>query len=253
MSWLSSLADNLDVHIDSHTLGNLAKNLAPAVAFTPLGVLGAGALAAGGEFARGGNVKSALTSGLENAGIGGGLAAAAGGLGIGSGARIGFGIGQGAAGGAGAASTAAPSASVAPAAGSGFDESAVTGLNASSGGLATTGQSVGSRLAALPGQALSFAEAHPNAAAGTLQGIGAIANRGAQNNLLNAQTAATQAQATDTSDQAALSAYQLQQLKNRDAALQPIFASALNGAGPRPGVRADPYATNPYVPANAGG
>jgi hypothetical protein len=59
------------IRFDKHTLGNLIKNVAPALAFTPLGVLGAGAAGALGEKLRGGSTGSALKSGLSNAAIGG--------------------------------------------------------------------------------------------------------------------------------------------------------------------------------------
>ena len=59
------------IRFDKHTLGNLVKNVAPALAFTPLGVLGAGAAGALGEKMRGGSTGSALKAGLSNAALGG--------------------------------------------------------------------------------------------------------------------------------------------------------------------------------------
>lgn len=68
----------LGIRLDSHTLGNLIKNVSPALAFTPLGLAGAGAAAALGGKLRGESTGQAIRSGLSNAAIGGGVRLGAG-------------------------------------------------------------------------------------------------------------------------------------------------------------------------------
>ena len=76
MSWLSHAIHG--IRFDKHTLGNLMKNVSPALAFTPLGPLGAAGLSALGDLGRGKNLKQAAIGGVENAAIGSGLHAGAG-------------------------------------------------------------------------------------------------------------------------------------------------------------------------------
>lgn len=61
----------LGIRFDKHTLGNALKNVAPALAFTPVGALGAGVAAFAGGKLRGESTGRALKSGASNALIGG--------------------------------------------------------------------------------------------------------------------------------------------------------------------------------------
>lgn len=83
------------IRIDRHSLGNLAKNVAPFAAFTPLGVVGAGLLGAAGELGRGKNIGEAAKAGLSSAAQGAGATSIAGHFGVGPGTHLGFGIGSG--------------------------------------------------------------------------------------------------------------------------------------------------------------
>src|ERR1035437_3991351 len=79
--WLS---DRLGIRLDSHTLGNLVKNLAPVAGTViggPLGLAAAGAMGGAGELGRGGNLSDSLKAGLSNASLAGVGQAAGGALG----------------------------------------------------------------------------------------------------------------------------------------------------------------------------
>lgn len=261
MSLGSWAKKHLSVRFDSHTLGNLAKNASPAAALVggPLGVALAGGLSAAGDLGRGKNIGQALRGGVQNAALGAGLQG-------GVGALKSAVHGAGAPALPGVASTASvPGAapiSAAPdlihAAGAGLPSSTEDFLaQRAAGGAASAIPSVASALpgAVAPasgggllsglahagGKALSFAEAHPNAASGALQGLGAITTSGSENRLRNAQ-------ANNLEQNAGETRYDFERRKQRDATLAPTW-SALGtsfGTGGYSGA-----AKNPYLPAGA--
>lgn len=201
MSWLSK---HTGVHISGkgtrfdakefkHGLGDLAKNVSPLLAFTPAGAIGAGLLSATGGALRGEKAGRIAKGALTNVALGGGLASAANKLGVGSGAHLGFGLGETTPSAANADRLASVSGGPIPS-GSVVDSAtqAVTGATGAPGAASTLATapeplSVAGRLASVPGRVLSFAEAHPNAAAGALQGLGEISTSGAKNRLVNAE------------------------------------------------------------------
>lgn len=74
-SWLSK---HLGIHLDSHTLGNVLKNVSPALAFTPLGLAGTAAASAIGDLSRGKNIGQAALGAGENVALGAGARTGAG-------------------------------------------------------------------------------------------------------------------------------------------------------------------------------
>lgn len=71
------------IRFDSHTLANLAKNVSPALAFTPVGLAGTAALAAAGEYGRGHHSFSDLAKAAgSNVAIGAGARGVAGHFGV---------------------------------------------------------------------------------------------------------------------------------------------------------------------------
>lgn len=226
----------MKIRFDSHTLGNLAKNLAPAVAFTPAGMVGAGLLGAVGGLARGEKVGRALKSGVSNAAIGGGLSAAAGKIGLGQGARSGaefFHL-------PGAPSAPTPDTQIGAVPGP--SSMASGGGSAVTNGAIQTGASAGLPGATVPGgqgnavgRLLGFAEAHPNATAGALQGAGSIIGSTAENRLRNAQADTLEQQAGETR-------YDFERRKMRDQQLAPVWgALGTGGAQGYAGIAKNPY------------
>lgn len=179
MSWLSKLGQDLGIRLDSHTLGNLLKNVSPAAALIPgVGPFAAAGLAAAGSMAgdalRG--KSPGLGSAIENAGLSYGAGSLLSGLGSAGAA------GSVAPGGItppstvtlGGVSLPAPSAAALPSAASpatpqGFLSSAL-------GKAGNAADKIG-----------NFVEKNPTAAAMGLQGIGNIASAGARNRLANTQ------------------------------------------------------------------
>lgn len=219
------------IHLDSHTLGNLVKNLSPAAALVPgVGVVGAGLLSAAGDLARGKNVKQAALGGVENAALGGGLASLAGKAGIGTGAHLGFGLGG--------AQTATPAVNIGPLPGA--SAMGVPGGVGPASGLTETvagtpGNFAGHLLSAGKGLA-GFAEAHPNATSGALQGLGSITSSGSENRLRNAEAAQLEQKTGETQ-------FDFDARKRREAALAPIWSSLGTSIGSGyPGVAKNPYA-----------
>lgn len=173
MSWLS---DRLGIRLDSHTLGNLVKNVSPAAALIPGVGPATAALLAGGGSAVGDALRGKspdLGSALTNAGLSYGLGSVLGGGG-GAGANL---------------RDVLPDAPPPPQ--PGILSRVTSGIGDKAGDLA------------------SFAEHHPTAAAGALQGIGQLSSlpaQGAQARLLNTQA-----------DQAA---YDLKRKQSQDKALE---------------------------------
>ena len=277
MSWLSEGLKNLGVRFDSHTLGNLVKNLAPVAGTViggPLGLAAAGGMGAVGELGRGGNLSDALKAGLSNAAIGGagqlagstlfGYHGGLGGLGgIGGGASSAGGaalpssipLQTGMSGGLSPSSFGAASGAVGSGGGSALS-SAIPLQTGMSGGLSSSPLGVtGSIGASAPsggGTGLlssigSFAKNNPNAISGALQGLGGIATSGSKNALTNAQTTALQQQTDET-------AYDFKRRQARDALLAPLWGSLNTNQDPfgYGKVAKNPYApTNPSAPAGA--
>lgn len=226
------------IRFDKHTLGNLAKNVAPAVAFTPAGILGAGLLATAGGLGRGESLGHAALSGVENAATGAGLASAAGKFGLGQGARAGFGLGGHAA--EAAPSIGGPSAlpNVATQGGLGHGFVGEEALDGASGAAPSVPPSLTQRLASSGGKVLNFALEHPNAASGALQAVGGLATSGSANRAQNAEAARLEQQNTE-------SQYDFDQRKRRAALYAPIFANAGSPGAPT-GYSA--VGRNPYLP-----
>ncbi len=244
------LFSRLGIRFDSHTLGNLLKNASPVASLAiggPLGLAATGGLSALGDLGRGKNIGEALKGGVQNAAIGGGLQAGQAAL-ASHGGLSGLFSGGGDAGGPplpAPASVSVPGVTPPPSAtdylssldagkpaagaGSLFSTNAAAPISQAPGGfLSTVGKKAGG--------VLDFAEAHPNATSGVLQGLGGIASSGSENRLRNAQANALE-------QTGGLTANELAQRKASQAALAPIF-SALNQQNfTRPAVRPNPYAT----------
>ncbi len=92
------------------------------------------------------------------------------------------------------------------------------------------------RLAGAGGKVLDFAENHPPAAAGALQGIGSIASSGTENRLRSAQANAIEQQVGET-------AFDFEQRKRREALLAPIWSALGTGVGREPNIAPNPYTT----------
>ncbi len=198
MSWLSQLGKDLGIRIDSHTLGNVLKNVSPVAALIPgVGPLAAAGIAAGasalGDLGRG--KSPGIASALENAGLGYGASSLLGGLG--GAAPAGAPGVQSAAGSVAPGATAgvtppstvtiggvslpAPSAAAMPA-GPSWAQS-LAGAGSPQGVLSRALSDAGSAAKGLG----SFVEKNPTAAAMGLQGIGNLATAGARNRLANTQ------------------------------------------------------------------
>lgn len=96
-------------------------------------------------------------------------------------------------------------------------------------------QSFLGRVGSTGGRVLSFAEKHPNAAAGVLQGVGNMIGSGAENRLNEAQAEILEQRADE-------SAYDFEQRKRREAELAPLWSALGTTVGKRP------IAANPYLP-----
>lgn len=206
------------IHLDKRSVGNLIKNLAPALAFTPVGALGAGIAAGVGGLARGENLKTAALSGVKNAAIGGGLKAGAGAL---RGALNG-----GAASGGGVSVPAAPGGIPIPASAN------FTGTQIPSG----TGL-VGGGGPGILSKSLGFIKENPSASAMGLNAIGGLATSGAQNRAANAQAGLLEQE----QDQ---NAYDLLRRKKRDEELDPLYGGLGTALGQS---LSRPIAPNPYA------
>lgn len=187
------------IRFDKHTLGNLVKNLSPALAFTPLGPLGAAGASALGDVARGKhNIGGILRGALTNATIG-------------TAAKAGYGAIRGAMNGAPQVAAAGAPAPVAPTvAGPGPLSAAASGtpplapISAGVGGVPASVTSAATAAPSSPGivrSALSFAEKNPTAVGMGLQGLGQIATAGSENRLQNAQAGALEQQGALTAEQ----------------------------------------------------
>ncbi len=232
---------HLAIRLDSHTLGNLVKNAAPVagtVVGGPLGLGLAGALGAAGEAGRGktgiSDLLKAGVSGAAQAGIGqagrGLLASRFGGAAVPTGP------------------TAAPVSSAANAGEAAADTVPTGGLS-----LATTPDLTTSAVKAVDPRSfldktldagkgvLNFAESHPSATSGALQGLGNLATSGAQNRYRDAETANLESR-TD------LTQYELDQLKRRQQQYAPVWGAL--SAGPTTGGYAG-VSKNPYASAGA--
>lgn len=219
MSWLGDKLKKAGIRLDSHTLGNLIKNVSPALAFTPVGALGAGLAAAGGGLLRGESVGQAAASGLKNAAIGG-TAKAATGLVRGA-------LQQGASSASAIGDAGVPGSHIATGADFGIKLPASAGAPGSQG---------------LPGsgflsKAGGFIEKHPTAAAMGLQSVGNLATAGAQNRAANAQ-------ATLLEQQAGENEYDRQRRRQRDLELAPLYGQLGSALGTSLG---RPVAANPYT------
>lgn len=204
MSILSRFWDH-----NRNTIGNVAKDISPLLAFTPLGPLGSAAAGALGQAAiKGSNIGSIAKAGISNGAIGLGAESGVGALR----SALSSGVGDAAAAGA--------DASGAIPAGVPFDGEAASFVPASAP--AASSPSALSR-------ALSFADTHANTIGNGLTAAGKLAE-GQQNNALAKQQLALQSQQTAAQDAAtaastAASTYALDQQKKRDAALDPLRQS----------------------------
>lgn len=191
-----SLLSRLGIRLDSHTLGNLVKNLSPAAGLLggPAGLLAAGGASALGDALRG--KTPSLSNAVTNAGLGAGLNSGVGYL---------KSLGQAGESAAGAAASAAPEAGGERAL---MHPSPFPSVTPPVTPPAAPPPSALSRLG-------SFIEKNPAADAAGLQGLGKIATAPAENEASRAQARllGTQADAAD---------YALQTKKRGDAASEAL-------------------------------
>lgn len=252
MSWVSK---HLGIKLDSHTLGNLVKNLSPVAGTViggPLGLLAAEGLSAAGDLGRGKNIWESLRGGLTNVSL------AAGGQALGSHFGYHGGLGSTFGGGSPAAPTgAAPATSSVPAAvppttgALPSDAELLASRPPVTGGLANAVTptapitSAANAATTAPSRSLlsragSFIEAHPTATSMGLNAVSNLATSGAQNRTANAQAKLLEKQADETE-------YDFMQRKAREAALAPLWGSLGTALGE--GLTHVP--PNPYAPARA--
>jgi len=207
--------------------GNALKNIAPLSFLIPgVGPLAAAGLGAAGSalgrgIQHGGNLGNILKQGVE-----GGSMAYGGAQGLGA-VKAAFAPSSSAvaAGGGGLGSTAGSAAGSVASPGA-FPAIDGSGISAAPLSFASGTPQPGMLHDALSGVG-HFIEHNPNTIGQGLQGIGKIGSMGANNRLLNAQ--------------AGMSEAELQAFKNRQAALQPLYAALL---GQQQHVAPNPYAFN---------
>lgn len=221
------------IRFDKHTLGNVLKNVSPALAFTPLGLAGTAAAAGLGEIGRGkhglGDIAKSVGS---NVAIGAGARGLAGHYGV---------LGQGGAAPVPAAST-GPTPLAAPAPDGGLPLPSVpnpTTINTppvDPRGFASkawdTASSVGGKILD-----------HDKTTAAVLGGLGNLGTMGTQNRQANAQTQLLEQQAKE-------SEYDYNRRKAQDLALEPL-RQALYGRLGQIGDAGSTVAKNPYTQAGA--
>jgi hypothetical protein len=212
------------IRFDKHTLGNLAKNLSPALAFTPVGALGALALSTAGDLSRGKNIGESLKGGLKNAAIG-------------SGAKMGLNAAKGALSHLGGSGVSAAVPNAATATHGGLTLSSVPNLTSITQ-QAVDPRSILEKAGSVGGKILGFAEEHPNATAGALSAVSNLSTSGARNRIANAQADLLEKQAGETE-------YDFQRRKERDAAYAPLWGTLGSAYGQ------SPVAGNPYLPTGA--
>lgn len=230
-------------------MGNLAKNISPALAFTPLGLAGTAGLSALGDLGRGKNIKQAALGAAGNVAIGAGARGIAGHFGV---------LGQG-----GAAapppsvgSAPAPTGAIAPSGvpapapiNSGIPNlttntsgtvphvlpsPAVPDLIHGAGQVAPPGE--GGILNSI-GKAAGWAGDHDKTSAAVLSGLGNIGTMGAQNRAQNAQAQLLEQQSQQNE-------YDLNQRKARDLAMEPLRAALYGKLG---SLGTSTAAPNPYA------
>lgn len=216
MSWLSKGLKKIGVRIDSHTLGNLVKNVSPALAFTPVGVIGAGLAGAVGGKLRGESTGQALKSGVSNAAIGGTAKLASGAI-------------------KGALAHGTPSAVPSVAPGGGLPIPADANLThavipSGTAPIGSGGPGLGIRGAI--GKVGGFIEKHPTATAMGLQSIGNLATAGTQNRMQSAQATLLEQEVAEA-----------ERRRKNQLELAPAFGSLGTALGQS---LAQPVATNPY-------
>lgn len=233
MSWLSSFVKH-----NRGFIGNAVKNLSPALAFTPLGILGAGAAGALGRAIQpGAKLGDIVKSGVSNAAIGGGVRGGVSALrsvfapsSSAAGTLVASGEGAGGAGSASAAGSAPSAFTSGVDTGSGgwmgdtsLGRHAVDAATGGSSGLGGFARSVG-----------SFAKDNPNAIAGGFQGLASLGSMGAENDYKRAQTNALN---TNT----AMSQAELDDRKRRAELMEPILRALMGNRN------AMSVAPNPYT------
>lgn len=206
------------IKFDRHTAGNFLKNISPVAGLLggPLGFAAAGGLSAVGDLARG--KKVSVGNALTNATLGSGLNAAKGAL-----SHAGS-----------AATSAVPGAAPGTVATGGLPLPAVPNLTSITTP-AIDPRNYAEKALDIGKGVVDWAGDHPTAAAGALQGVGALATSGAQNRTANAQADLLQKQAEETE-------YDFQRRKARDAQLAPVWSSLGSSFGGE-------VARNPYLPA----
>jgi hypothetical protein len=252
MSWFSK---HFGIRLDSHTLGNLLKNVSPAAGLIggPVGIALAGGLSTLGDLERGRNIGQALKGSVGNAALGAGVGSLASHGFLGGGLQS-FSGGSPAASAAGsvapsAASDAASAAANAPSAAAGLPSFAADGAFAPppvTGAL--TLASPASEVTSGAGGGLlkgagSFIAHNPTAASLGLQGLGHLATSGSAN-------AAARAQARLYGTEADAADYALHRQEGQDKALDPFRASLLGTIGQR---LTQPVSRNPYMPPTPAG
>lgn len=207
---------HLAVRFDSHTLGNLLKNGAPAAGLMggPGGIALAGGLSAVGDLARGKKVSvgNAITNASLAAGVGGLKHALT-------------------------TPGAPPPVPGGPTAST--NGSWLPGVGQAGQAAPVPPTSFLDRAGDVGGKVLSFADKHPTAAAAGLNAVGHLSTAGAQNRIANAQADLLEQQAGET-------AYDFEQRKLRKQMLAPTWSALSQAAAGNTGH----VAANPYLPGD---
>lgn len=208
------------IRFDSHTLGNLVKNISPAAGLLggPAGIALAGGLSAVGDKLRGKDVS--LANALTNASLAGGVGGLKSAL----------------------TSHGAPAASVLNSAATDTVPAGGLALPATPNLTTAATRAVDPRnivsKALDTGKGLAgWASDHPLAASGALNAVGDLATSGAKNRATNAQATLLEQQAGET-------AYDFERRKMRDQQLAPVWSSLGSSIGNSYGG----VAQNPYLP-----
>ncbi len=186
------ILSRLGIRFDSHTLGNVLKNVSPAAAFVPgIGLAGTAALSAAGDLARGKNIGQAAIGAAKNTALAAGARGVAGHFGA---------LGQGEASAAPATTTysQAPDGSyINAASGAPVHSSIVSGAGEASGDIggaatpaavAPTVATPGSSSPGLFSRLASGALDHDKLTSNALSAAGSLVGSGARNRQTDAQT-----------------------------------------------------------------
>jgi len=247
VSWFSK---HLGIRLDSHTLGNLVKNLSPAAGLVggPLGIALAGGLSTAGDLARGKSFGQSVRGGLENAALGAGVGSLASHGVLGSTLQ---GFSGGAPGTAGSAAGSVASDATDGGMYAPSDFSPAAAINKATGAVASGGAGSGGGSGILTkalnaGKSVGkFAGNHDQLSAAALTTLGNVTDP--------YQHRLEAAEAAGLEGQNATNAYALQRQKAQDAALEPLREAIYGTLGTRFTQPVSPVAANPYGGSYGGG